>query len=82
MPAFVLGFLAMIGVRSSGLVPDDVLAAAKTVTTLLFAGALFGLGTSVHLRSLVRTGGRPAVLGAAATLIAVTVSYLGIVVLL
>src|SRR5690606_9023280 len=45
VPLFVLGFLAMIAVRSTGLLPGAVLSVAQVLTTLLLAGALFGLGT-------------------------------------
>lgn len=78
VPLFVLGFIAMVGVRSTGLLPAAVLGTAQTLTTLLLAGALFGLGTSVHLLSLVRTGGRAVVLGAGSTVLAAAVSLGGI----
>lgn len=67
VPLFVLGFLAMMAVRSSGVVPQGVLSAAGTLSTLLFAAALFGLGSGVRIGALLRTGRRALVLGAAAT---------------
>lgn len=63
VPAFVLGFLAMVVVTSTGLVPDPVLSAAKLLSTLCLAAALFGLGTSIQVGPLLRTGGRTLVLG-------------------
>ncbi|MET7966268.1 putative sulfate exporter family transporter [Micromonospora sp. NPDC005305] len=78
VPLFVLGFLAMVAVRSLGLLPALALDAAKLVTTLLLAGALFGLGTSVHLPSLLRTGARPIALGALSTVLAAAVALSGI----
>lgn len=78
VPLFVLGFLAMVLVRSSDLLPTVVLELAQVVTTFLLTAAMFGLGTGVHLATLVRTGGRAAVLGAISTLIAVLVSLAGI----
>lgn len=80
VPLFVLGFIAMVAVRSTGLLPEPVLDGADVVSTLLLAGALFGLGTSVHLASLVRTGGRSLVLGLVSTLVAAAVSLAGIAV--
>lgn len=79
VPLFVLGFIAMVAVRSTGILPEAVLNGADVLTTLLLAGALFGLGTSVHLASLIRTGGRPLALGLTSTLLAATVSLGGIV---
>lgn len=80
VPLFVLGFIAMVGLRSSGVLPGAALDGAKTATTLLLAGALFGLGTSVHLPSLMRTGGRAVALGAVSTVVAAGTSLLGILV--
>ncbi|MGY1809439.1 YeiH family protein [Blastococcus sp. SYSU D00669] len=69
VPLFVLGFLAMVALRSTGLVPDAALAVAKVTTTVLLAAALFGLGTAVRLGALLRTGRRGLVLGALSTLL-------------
>ncbi|MFC4555704.1 YeiH family protein [Georgenia faecalis] len=78
VPLFVLGFLAMVVVRSLGVVPEDVLERVELLTRFLLTAAMFGLGTGVHLATLRRTGGRAVALGAASTLIAATVSLVGI----
>ncbi|OSY35600.1 MULTISPECIES: YeiH family protein [Pseudonocardia] len=75
IPLFVLGFLAMMLVRSSGHVPASVLTVVQVVTTLLFAAALFGLGTGVRLGQLVRSGGRGLILGALSTVLIAAVGY-------
>ena len=69
VPLFVLGFLAMVAIRSTGAVPAEALSTATTATTVLFAAALFGLGTAVRLPALLRTGRRGLVLGALATVL-------------
>lgn len=74
LPLFVAGFLVAVLVRSSGLLPGGALDVAQVLTTALLTGAMFGLGTGVHLSALIRTGGRAAALGAASTLVAVAVS--------
>ena len=74
VPLFVVGFLAMIAARSTGLVPAAVLSFTGTLTTLLFAAALFGLGSEVRLRKLLQTGRRGLVLGALSTLLVGSVS--------
>jgi uncharacterized membrane protein YadS len=81
VPLFVLGFLAMGGLRATGVLPANVLADAKTLTTVMLAGALFGLGASVHLPSLIRTGTKPMILGAASTALAAVTSLATIVLL-
>jgi uncharacterized membrane protein YadS len=67
VPLFVLGFLAMVGVRTLDVLPAPVLAAAQLLTTPLLAGALFGLGCSVRLGALARTGSRALLLGLLST---------------
>lgn len=58
VPLFVLGFLAMILVRSTGLVPPGVLEGAAVLQDLLFAAALFALGAGVRIRALFASGVR------------------------
>ena len=69
VPLFVAGFLAMVLVRTVLPVPLAVLDAADLVQTGLLAMALFGLGTAVRLRDLVRTGGRALGVGLASWLL-------------
>jgi uncharacterized integral membrane protein (TIGR00698 family) len=75
VPLFVLGFLAMMLLRSSGFVPARVLSVAQVSTTLLFAAALFGLGTGVRLGRLLRTGRRGLALGALSTVLVALVGF-------
>ncbi len=75
VPLFVLGFLAMMLVRSSGIMPSAALSVVKVVTTLLFAAALFGLGSGVRIGALLRAGRRGLVLGALSTLLVAGAGY-------
>ncbi|GHG70446.1 YeiH family protein [Streptomyces griseocarneus] len=78
VPLFVLGFLAMVAVRTTGWLPGGVLDAAQHAQELLLAAALVGLGSAVHLPSLVRTGGRVAALGLSSWIVIAGVSYGGV----
>ncbi|MCP3819686.1 putative sulfate exporter family transporter [Streptomyces sp. A3M-1-3] len=78
VPLFVLGFLVMAAVRSTGRLPDLALDTAHVAQELLLAAALFGLGSMVHLPSLARTGGRIAVLGLSAWVVIAGASYAGV----
>ncbi|MFI7520424.1 YeiH family protein [Micromonospora globbae] len=78
VPLFVLGFLAMIGLRSTGWLPGTVLDGAAHAQEILLAAALFGLGSAVHLPTLARTGGRAALLGLSAWGVVAGVSYAGV----
>ncbi|MEU1385324.1 MULTISPECIES: putative sulfate exporter family transporter [unclassified Nonomuraea] len=81
MPLFVAAFLLMVAVRSTGWVPDVVTRAVPQVTNVLMAAALFGLGTGIDVRKLVK-GGRAVLLGAIATGLIAAVSLTGVAVLL
>jgi uncharacterized integral membrane protein (TIGR00698 family) len=74
VPLFVLGFLAMMALRTADVVPGAVLGIAQTTTTLLFAAALFGLGSAVRIGALLRTGRRGLLLGAVSTVLVGTVA--------
>jgi uncharacterized integral membrane protein (TIGR00698 family) len=75
VPLFVVGFLVMIAVRSTGVLPAGLLGVTGTATTLLLAGALFGLGTTVRIPTLVRTGPKALLLGLASTVLVATVAF-------
>ncbi|GAA4955634.1 putative sulfate exporter family transporter [Nonomuraea thailandensis] len=77
VPLFVAAFLAMVAVRSTGLVPAAVTDTVPAVTNVLMAAALFGLGTGIDVRRLVR-GGRAALLGGIATAIIAATSLAGV----
>ncbi|MFP3715140.1 YeiH family protein [Puerhibacterium sp. TATVAM-FAB25] len=71
VPLFVAGFLAAVAVRSLGVLPEPVLAAADTVTTVLFVAAMFALGLGVDVPRLLRTGRRTLLLGGLAALLTI-----------
>ncbi|GHF37154.1 UPF0324 membrane protein Cgl0015/cg0018 [Streptomyces mashuensis] len=78
LPLFVVGFLAMVVVRTTGVLPTAALDGAREAQELLLAAALFGLGSAVHLPTLVRTGGRVAALGLCSWVVIAGVSYAGV----
>nr|WP_250847614.1 putative sulfate exporter family transporter [Streptomyces hygroscopicus] len=78
VPLFILGFLAMTALRSTGILATAALDAAATAQELLLAAALFGLGSAVHLPSLSRTGARVAALGLCAWVVIAGASYGGV----
>ncbi|WP_067169629.1 YeiH family protein [Microtetraspora niveoalba] len=82
VPLFVVGFLAMVAVRSTGLLAPGALDAIKTFDTWLLAAAMFGLGTGVHLASLRRTGPRALALGFASWLLIGGLAYAGVLIAL
>ncbi|MFI6152467.1 YeiH family protein [Kitasatospora sp. NPDC051170] len=78
LPLFVAGFLAMIVLRTTGVLPERALGLAGDAQELLLAAALFGLGSAVHLPTMARTGGRIALLGLGSWVVVAGVSYAGV----
>ncbi|WP_433441060.1 YeiH family protein [Nonomuraea sp. CA-141351] len=77
VPLFVTGFLAMVVVRSTGLLPPVVTENVPAVTNVLMAAALFALGTGIDLRKLLK-GGRVMLLGGIATGLIGVISLAGV----
>lgn len=69
VPLFVMGFVAMVGVRSTGWLSPGWLDAAAAVQDLLLGTALFGLGSAVRVRTLLHTGARALLAALAAWLL-------------
>ena len=80
VPLFVAGFLVMIVLRTTGVLPERALTLAGDAQELLLAAALFGLGSAVHLPTMVRTGGRLALLGLGSWVVVAGVSYAGVLI--
>ena len=67
VPAFIVAFLVLVCLRSSGLVPATALDVASAAQTILLTCAMFALGTGVRLAAMRRVGARPVILAAAST---------------
>ncbi|RFU20530.1 YeiH family protein [Geodermatophilus marinus] len=78
VPLFVVGFLAMVVVRSTGIVPGAVLHVAGAVQVGLLSAAMFALGCGVRLSSLRRVGPRPLLLALVSTVVVASVSLGGV----
>ncbi|KQV13406.1 MULTISPECIES: YeiH family protein [unclassified Kitasatospora] len=78
LPLFVVGFLAMVALNSTGAVPVVALELAGHAQELLLAAALFALGSAVRLGALARTGGRVALLGLASWVLVAGAAYGGV----
>lgn len=81
VPLFVVGFLLAIGVASTGLMPAVALDGAKHAQEILLVAALAGLGTTIHLPTLWRTGGRALLLGGLSWVLVAVTAYVGVLLL-
>ncbi|MEU5943353.1 putative sulfate exporter family transporter [Micromonospora sp. NPDC047548] len=78
IPLFVVGFLAMAALRTTGLLPGAVLTGARTAQTALLAAAMFALGCGVRVQTLSRVGVRPFLLASGSTAVVAGVSLVGV----
>src|SRR5919205_2858367 len=69
VPLFVVGFIGMVALRSSGWLSAGWLEAAAGVQDVLLGAALFGLGSAVRIRTLLHTGARAVLAALAAWLL-------------
>jgi uncharacterized integral membrane protein (TIGR00698 family) len=58
VPWFIIGFLALAGLRSAGLIPTHVLAPIATTANLLTIVSMAALGLGVEVRAVARSGPR------------------------
>jgi len=58
VPWFIAGFLAVLGVRSAGLIPPAALPAIKNTAALLTTLSMAALGLGVDVRVVARAGVR------------------------
>jgi uncharacterized integral membrane protein (TIGR00698 family) len=78
VPLFVLGFLACVALRSTGLLPADALGWITQVQVAALGAALFGMGCSVKIASLARRSGAVMVTSTIGTLVVTGVSLAGV----
>lgn len=78
VPLFIIGFIAMVLLRSFIPLPDFVLTTGRLLQTGLLAAAMFGLGCGVKIRNLTKVGLKPFALAALSTLLVATIAYCGV----
>jgi len=78
VPLFVIGFLVMIAVRTTGVIPENLLTTLKTIEQVCLASALVGLGSDVRIARLIKVGGRPLLLAMISWFGIAVVSLIGV----
>lgn len=78
VPLFVVGFLVCVALRSSGLLPADVLDLAQALQTALLTAAMFALGLGARISLLRSVGPRLIVLAALSTVWVAAIALVGV----
>lgn len=63
IPSFLIGFLLVVSANSAHLIPASSLGALAHVSLFLITTAMAGIGLSINVGELRRTGARPLLLG-------------------
>ena len=73
-PWFILGFLALSGLTSLGLIPGSVASALKTLSKFLMVAALGAVGLNTDFKALCKSGAKPMLHGFIISLLVVLVA--------
>lgn len=78
LPLFLVGFILAVVLRTAGVIPPALLGAVRLTERVLFAAALFAIGTAVTPARLRAAAGRPLVLGLASWALVAVTAYAGV----
>ncbi|KPF90511.1 hypothetical protein IP81_15150 [Novosphingobium sp. AAP83] len=81
LPWFILGFLGMVGLNSSGVIPTSIADGAQLLASACLACAVAATGIRSPLAALLKTGPRPAITIVLASVVSLLLS-LGVAVLI
>lgn len=81
VPWFAFGFLALVVIGSTGLVPSFVVDASRFIVPVMLAASVAALGLQTDLRALHARGAAPLLLGVASTLFITLLALVGVAVI-
>lgn len=81
VPWFAFGFLALVVIGSTGLVPQFVVDASRFIVPIMLAASVAALGLQTDLRALHARGAAPLLLGVASTLFITLLALLGVAII-
>ena len=78
-PWFILGFLGLAIINSTGVVPEVISGGAKTISKFLMVAALAAIGLNTDLKKMAKSGARPMlhgfIISALVVIVAIAVEY-------
>jgi uncharacterized integral membrane protein (TIGR00698 family) len=78
VPWFVAGFVVLMLIRTTGVVPAPLVSVTSWFASLLLCAGMFGLGAAVDLRAVLRSGGRALVVAATGSVLLVVLVTAGL----
>ncbi|NMO00063.1 YeiH family putative sulfate export transporter [Gordonia sp. TBRC 11910] len=80
IPLFVVGFIAMMLLRSTSILPHEVIVVGKIAQTALLTAAMFALGLGIRIAALRTVGMKPVILATLATVWVSGIALVGVLV--
>jgi uncharacterized membrane protein YadS len=74
VPWFIIGFVALMALRSGGLIPESILPPTEKLATILTIISMAALGLSVDMRTILHSGGRVLATGTLSLLMLAAIS--------
>jgi uncharacterized integral membrane protein (TIGR00698 family) len=81
IPRFIIGFMILVLVRSTGVLPPTALDVGRHGESILLTCAMVAIGTGVGASAMRALGFRPLILGAAAWILVGGASYAGVLII-
>lgn len=81
VPWFAFGFLGLVVLGSTGLVPDVAVETSRFLVPLMLAASVAALGLQTDLKALKARGAAPLLLGVASTLFITVLALVGVLVI-
>ena len=81
IPMFVVYFTLAFIVASVVSIPADITSLIKDTSKLMFTFALVAIGLGVHVKQIIKAGIKPILIGAACSLVVITISVVSVMVL-
>lgn len=78
IPLFVVGFILAVLLATTGWLSAPVETGAANLEVALLAAAMFALGCGVRVKSLIRVGPKPLLLGVISTVVVATIAMGGV----
>lgn len=78
VPGFIIGFVALVAVRSFVPLPGEVLDVATIVQDILLGAALYGLGSAVRIRDLFQSRGSAVIMALCSWALIAGLAYAGV----
>lgn len=75
IPLFVIGFLLMAALRTTGWLPEIAIEGGALAQDITLGAALFGLGSSVRVRELLATGLRATIMALCSWVLIATLAF-------